>query len=170
MSYMWLIIISFVIAAADQLSKFLVSLNMVEGQSVTVIRGVFELYYVKNTGMAWSLLSGSRWIFVGLTLVFFALIGILVYKKVFTKKFELICLAAIVGGGLGNLIDRIAFGEVTDMLRVRLFDYIVPGNFPVFNVADCFVTCGCAALIVYLIFFDRKKPQKAIEESHADQE
>lgn len=163
MSYLTLVILAMGIAAVDQLSKCLVIGRLAEGQTVTVLRGVLELTYVKNTGMAWSLLSGSRWLFIVLTVVFFAVLGVMVWKKVFSKKFELLCLAAIVGGGLGNLIDRIVFGEVTDMLRVPLFDYLVPGEFPIFNVADCFVTCGCVALCVYLIFFDRKKKK---EDSH----
>lgn len=170
MSYLSLAIFSFAIVALDQFSKFMVVSFMNEGEAVTVIRGVLELHYVKNTGMAWSLLSGSRWLFVILTFVFFAMIGVMIRKKVFDKKFELFCLAAIIGGGLGNLIDRVVFGAVTDMIRVPLFDNRIIGAFPVFNVADCFVTCGCAALIIYLIFFDRKKPEQAIEEAHDDQE
>lgn len=157
MSYLFLAIISLLIVAADQFSKYLVVSAMNEGETATVLRGVLELHYVRNSGMAWSMLSDSRWLLVILSLVFFAALGVMVWKKIFTEKFELICLAAIVGGGAGNLIDRIFFGSVTDMLRVPLFDNKIIGTFPVFNVADCFVTVGCAALIVYLIFFDRKK-------------
>lgn len=166
MSYLSLAIFSLAIVAVDQFSKFMVMSSMDEGQTITAIRGVLELTYVRNDGMAWSMLAGSRWLFVVLTLVFFGLIGVMIWKKFFSAKFELICLAAIVGGGIGNLIDRIVFGSVTDMLRVPLFDNRIIGTFPVFNIADSFVTCGCAALIIYLIFFDRKKQQQALEDAH----
>ena len=72
-------------------------------------------------------------------------------EKVLQKKFELVCLAMIAGGALGNLIDRVVSGAVTDMIRLEFV------NFPVFNVADCFVTTGCALLIVYVLFSTGRK-------------
>lgn len=92
-----------------------------------------------------------------MTLIFFAAVGWLIWKKYLSKKFELVCLAMIAGGAIGNLIDRIATGAVTDMIRLEFI------NFPVFNVADCFVTTGCILLILYVLFFDREKKKPAPE-------
>lgn len=94
---------------------------------------------------------GQTWLFVLVTAVFFVILGVLIWKKVLQKKFELVCLAMIAGGALGNLIDRVVSGAVTDMIRLEFV------NFPVFNVADCFVTTGCALLIVYVLFSTGRK-------------
>ena len=109
--------------------------------------------------------AGSRrqtWLFVLVTAAFFAIVGVLIWKKVLQKKFELVCLAMIAGGALGNLIDRVVSGAVTDMIRLEFV------NFPVFNVADCFVTTGCALLIVYVLFFDRPKKTPPEQDGKAE--
>ncbi len=149
------------IVAADQVSKYLVVHNMALGETRALIPGVVELHYVRNSGMAWSLLSGggARWFFVAVTAAFVGLAVFAVYKKYLTKKFELFCLAAILGGAIGNFIDRLLTGEVVDMLRVTFI------NFPVFNVADCFVTCGCILMVIALLFFDR--PTKEVRDDPA---
>ena len=91
------------------------------------------------------------WLFLLVMVVFLALLVIAVWKKWLTKKIELLCLAAIAGGGIGNMIDRLRFGRVTDMIKL---DFV---EFPVFNVADCFITTGCVLLLIYILFFDRQK-------------
>lgn len=156
MLYAGLVLFSALIVVADQLSKYFVTQYMVLGQTLPTIDGVLELHYVRNSGMAWSLLSGgeARWLFVGLTIVLLIFMVVIVWKKIFTNKFELFCLAAIMGGAIGNFIDRLLTGEVVDMLQFAFID------FPVFNVADCFITCGSILLAVYLVFFDRAPKQK----------
>lgn len=150
MTYAFMSLFAAFIVAADQISKYFVSHHMALYESRTLIPGVVELYYVRNSGMAWSLLSGARWFFVGITVALLALLVVVIWKKMFTKKFELFCLAAIIGGAIGNFIDRLFYGEVIDMINVTFID------FPVFNVADCFVTCGAILLVVYILIFDRK--------------
>ena len=86
-------------------------------------------------------------------LIFLVFTGAILYDMVkkampFTN-FERWCVAAIYGGGLANMIDRLRLGYVVDMIEVEFI------RFPVFNVADCFITCGCVALLVRLIFFNR---------------
>ena len=151
MTFVFYCIFVAVIVAADQITKFLTVQNIPLYQDVPAIEGLFHLTFVKNTGAAWSMLSGMRWLFVVLFVVMTALVLWEYFKKpmAFTK-FERWCIAAVYGGGLGNVIDRVRLGYVVDMIEV---DFM---NFPVFNVADCFITCGCIALMVSLIFFNKR--------------
>lgn len=160
MFYLFLALLTGAIAGLDQWTKWLTvrHIPVADGQTVVkAIPGLFHITHIKNTGAAWSLLEGQTWLFVLVTLIFFAAVGWLIRKKYLTKKFELVCLAMIAGGAIGNLIDRIAAGAVTDMIRLEFI------NFPVFNVADCFVTTGCILLILYVLFFDREKKKPAPE-------
>ena len=138
------------IVAADQVTKLLVLEHIPLYSEVEAIPGLFHLTYVQNTGAAFSAMEGMRWLFVAL----FAALTVLVLVEYFKKRmpfssFERWCIAAIYGGGLGNVIDRVRLGYVVDMIEV---DFI---NFPVFNVADCFITCGCILLILHLAFFNK---------------
>lgn len=139
------------VAALDQLSKFLVLQWIPHRQVVECVPGLFHLTYVKNYGAAFSMLQGQQWLFF---LVFVAFVGLLVWglkkKSLPFKPFELWCLAAVLGGGLGNIIDRAVRGFVVDMIEVEFI------TFPVFNVADCFITCGAIALLVHLAFWNRE--------------
>ena len=139
------------IVAADQITKLLVLANIPLYTDVDAIPGLFHLTYVQNTGAAFSSFEGMRWLFVALFVILSALILVEYFKKrmPFTT-FERWCIAAIYGGGLGNVIDRIRLGYVVDMIEVDFMD------FPVFNVADCFITCGCIALIVHMVFFNKE--------------
>ena len=135
------------IVAADQITKALVVQNIPLFTDVPVLEGVFHLTYVQNTGAAFSSMEGMRWLFVAV----FAALTVLLLWEYFKKpmpftKFERWCIAAVYGGGLGNVIDRIFLGYVVDMIEVEFI------RFAVFNVADIFITCGCAALIVSLLF------------------
>ena len=149
----FLIFILFAIAivAVDQWTKWLVLENIALYQQVKAIPGLFFLTYVQNTGAAFSSFEGMQWMFV----LIFALLTVAVVYEYFKKPmefttFERWCIAAIYGGGLGNMIDRVRFGFVVDMIAT---DFM---NFPVFNVADCFITCGCILLMVSLVFFNKK--------------
>ena len=139
------------IVAADQITKLLVLAHIPLYADVNAIPGLFHLTYVQNTGAAFSTMEGMRWLFVAM----FVALSILLLVEYFKKRmpfstFERWCIAAVYGGGLGNIIDRIRLGYVVDMIEVDLM------NFPVFNVADCFITCGCILLIVHLAFFNKE--------------
>lgn len=142
------------VVALDQWTKWLVRRTLPLYESKDSILGIFHITHVENTGGAWSMFSGQLWLFIGVMALFVALIVVLIWKQWLKKPFEWWCLAAILGGGIGNLIDRLANGRVTDMICL---DFV---NFPVFNVADCFITVGCFALIVYVIFLDRTEDKK----------
>ena len=139
------------IVAVDQFTKYLTVANIALGQDVPFIPGFLGLTYLRNTGAAFSSFEGQQWLFA----VIFALftIGIIYEFKKNTMKFsnfERWCIVAIYGGGLGNMIDRIRLGYVVDMIETKFM------VFPVFNVADCFITCGCIAAMVSLILFNKE--------------
>ena len=115
---------------------------------------VFHCSHVLNDGAAWSSFSGMQWLFI-LIFALFTVAIIWEYRKQSMKftRFEWWCIAAIYGGGLGNIIDRVRFGFVIDMIDL---DFSPLRSFPVFNVADCFITCGCIALMVHLVFFNKQ--------------
>ena len=117
---------------------------------VEAIEGLFHFTYVQNTGAAFSSFEGMQWLFALIFLFFTVAIVWEFWKKSmgFTI-FERWCIAAIWAGGLGNMIDRIRMGYVVDMVCL---DFM---NFPVFNVADIFITCGCIVLLLHLVIFNR---------------
>ena len=138
------------IVAADQLTKFLTVANIPLNGEVEVLPGVVGLTYVKNFGAAFSSFQGMQWLFAIIFVVFTVAVVWEYRKKAMPfTTFERWCIAAIYGGGLGNMIDRVRFGYVVDMIETRFIE------FPVFNVADCFITCGCIALIAHLVLFNK---------------
>jgi signal peptidase II len=110
------------------------------------------------TCMAFSMFEGMRWLFLALVVLFFVGVGLLIRKGILRKPAELWCLAAVGGGALGNAVDRVLTGEVVDMIETEFI------TFPVFNVADCFITCGAVALAIVLLFFDRHDEKVNSEE------
>lgn len=150
MLYIFMGIFTLAIAAADQITKLLVVNKIPLFSTVEAIPGLFHLTYVKNTGAAFSSFEGMQWLFL---LVFAVFTAAIIWE--FSKKrwpfttFDRWCIAAIYAGGLGNMIDRVRLGYVVDMIEV---DFM---NFPVFNVADCFITCGVTLLLIHLVFFNR---------------
>lgn len=162
MLYCLLVAFMVLIVVLDQMVKAVVSAYIPLGAVVPAIPGIFHWTHFHNTGAAFSMLQGGRWLFAAVCLIGLAVTVILVAKRVLTNRFELWCLAAIFGGGIGNLIDRIRLGYVVDMIEVEFMD------FAVFNIADAFISCGAVALVVYVLFFDRAK--KPIEEAIHDPE
>ncbi len=151
MLYCFLILFMLLIAAMDQIVKALVVARIPLGAAVPALPGVFHLTNLHNTGAAFSMLQGGRWLFALVCAVGLAIAVVLVKRKVVHAPAELWCLAAIFGGGIGNLIDRVRLGYVVDMIEVEFV------NFAVFNVADAFITCGAVGLFIYVLFFDRRK-------------
>jgi len=132
-------------------------------QRVPLLEGVVHLTYVRNYGAAFSFLQGQRWLFIAVFVAFTALLIWGLHKKFLPfARFELWCLAAILGGGLGNILDRVFRGYVVDMIAT---DFI---SFPVFNVADCFITCGAIGLLIHLALFNRSfwREEKKTENHH----
>ncbi len=150
MQYLWMALFAVGIVAADQLTKLWVVENIALHTQIDAIPGLFHLTYTQNTGAAFSSFEGMIWLFAVIFFLFAAaLVWEFVTKKMGFTTFERWCLVAVFGGGLGNMIDRLRLGYVVDMIQVEFI------NFPVFNVADCFITCGCIAMMVSLVFFNK---------------
>ena len=139
------------IVAADQFTKYLTVANIPLYADVPFIPGLLQLTYVQNTGAAFSSFEGQQWLFA---LIFLVLTGLLFWeyfkKPMGFTTFERWCIAAIYGGGLGNMIDRVRMGYVVDMIETTFME------FPVFNVADCFITCGCILMMAHLVLFNKE--------------
>ena len=157
MLYGVLALFAVVIVILDQVTKYLTVANIPLGTAIPAIPGLFRLTYLRNTGMAFSMLEGGRWFFLIMTAAAFVFMGIVLKKKWITHPTGLWAMAAIAGGAIGNLIDRIRLGYVIDMIEVTFM------KFAVFNVADCFVVCGAILLVIYTFFFD--KPAKKGEQA-----
>ena len=139
------------IVAADQITKYLTVANIPLYADVPFIPGLLQLTYVQNTGAAFSSFEGQQWLFALIFVVFTAAILYEYFKSPMPfKKAERWLIAAIYAGGLGNMIDRVRLGYVVDMIETTFMD------FPVFNVADCFITCGCILLMLHLILFNKE--------------
>ncbi len=137
---------SLLIAAIDYIIKILVINNLKPISSFAVIPGLFSLTYVENRGAAFGMLSDARWVFITFTVIVIAVMIYLMFKKRITSKLFNISAVLIIGGGIGNLIDRIFYGYVVDYLSVSFFP-------PVCNFADYCITVGAALLVIYLMFF-----------------
>ena len=150
MQLLWMSLFALGIVAADQITKFLVVTYIPLHTDCVVIPGIVNLTYVQNTGAAFSMFAGMQWLFA---LVFAAMTVTVLWfywkKRSFFTTPEWWCIASIYGGALGNMIDRIRLGYVVDMVKPTFV------NFAVFNLADCFIVCGCILLIIHLWFLNQ---------------
>ena len=114
------------------------------GDTAPFIPGVLRLLHVENTGAAFSMGEGKGFFFVAIAVAIFILALLAVWKEELSVPFAL-ALGAVAGGGIGNMIDRLVQGSVTDFFATQFMD------FPVFNVADIFVTLGVICVLICLI-------------------
>ncbi len=136
----WIIALSVVIA--DRITKLICKENLQPLGSVPIIKGVFHLTYVENTGAAFGMLQGRNWLFIpAIILVLVVLVYLLTKLKTGSRLMK-VSLALIMGGAVGNLIDRVWLGYVIDFFDFRIW--------PVFNVADSSIVVG-AILLGYLV-------------------
>ena len=143
-------IIAIVAVVLDQVSKYIVVQNIELRGKVPFIDGFMSFYHTRNTGAAFSMLSDSRWVFMIFSTISMGIIVYLLYKEYKRHILLNISLAMILGGGIGNMIDRVRLGYVVDFFCTEFVD------FAIFNVADCFITVGAVVLGVYIVFFEPK--------------
>lgn len=131
-----------IVLLLDQMTKYAVKTYMYVGESIPVLGDWLRLTSHRNQGAAWGILQGQRWLFVLITLVVVG--GIIVTERRTPKdrKWFRIALALLLGGAVGNMVDRMARGEVVDFLDIRAIHY------PIFNVADSAIVIAVGLLLV----------------------
>ena len=149
------ILLFVVTVAADQWLKYWTVNHLEIGQSMPFIPHILQLRRLHNYGAAWSSLSGKTAFLVVLTAVLMLVLAVLLFKRVVRHPLGVTACVLIIGGGIGNMIDRVMLGYVVDMFDLLLFDY------PVFNLADCFVVVGAIlGSIYYLWLYDKYDAKK----------
>lgn len=147
-------LIAAIVIALDQLTKYLVRTNMQPGDRIPVIGDWMSIYYVQNTGTAFSMFSGNRFVTVFLTTLLIIFCIIFIVKEAREGQILIPALFTFVAaGGVSNMIDRLTLGFVTDMISC--------GSFAVFNVADIGVTCGCILTMIALIVLYKDEGKEA---------
>ena len=151
MTYLLMALFAAGAVALDQWTKALTVASIPLHSRVPFWDGLFHFTYLQNTGAAFSSFQGQQWLFALIFAVFTLLLLVELRKNSMGfRPLERWCIVAIWAGGLGNMIDRVRLGYVVDMIEVEFI------RFPVFNVADCFITCGCVLLIAHLVLFNRE--------------
>lgn len=138
------IIISIILLCIDQISKLLVVNLLTKTDSLTIIKNFFYLTYINNDGAAFSILVGKRIFLILIAVLVIVMLIRYIKKNNIQNKLELVSLALIIGGSLGNLMDRVVRGYVIDFLDFKIFNY----NFPIFNLADTFIVIGVILLLL----------------------
>lgn len=142
--YKKLTIYSIILIVIDQVIKIVVNSNLKLYESITIIKNFFNITYVQNKGAAWSILSGNRFLLIGIAIIVLFLIFMFFIKDKKLSKLEIIFYCLLIGGIVGNFIDRAIYGYVVDYLDFNIFGY----NFPIFNFADI---CIVVSVILILI-------------------
>ena len=155
------ILLSLALLALDQWVKHYISLTLPLGETRPLLPGLVELKTVHNYGAAWSSFSGQRWLLVIATSCIVLLILTALVRRVVRHPLGVLAGCLIVSGGLGNILDRVRLGYVVDMFHFQFFP-----SYPVFNVADMCVVCGCLLGLIYYQWFYEKYDGKGA--SHGD--
>lgn len=142
---MWITFWIIILTAIDQIFKFIARLYVEPINSITIIPGILDFTYVENRGAAFGFFQNQRWFFIIFAIIMISIfIYLITYKKMKEKLF-IIASIFIIGGGIGNIIDRLFLGYVVDYIKVSFFP-------PVCNFADYCITLGTVLLMIYVLF------------------
>ena len=133
----------------DQITKNLAVVYLKDKPAYVLWDGVFELHYLENSGAAFGMLQNQKILFVTIAAVILVIIGYLLVKLPRNRHYAMleVLLVLIASGAVGNMIDRVQFNYVVDFFYFKLID------FPIFNVADIYVSVSCVLLAILVIFF-----------------
>ena len=163
MIYALYTVVVLTLIGCDQLLKSWTVNHLALGQSTGFLPGFLQLTRVHNYGAAWSSFSGKTVLLVAVTAVLLVAVAYLLLRRIVRHPLGVAAALLILGGGVGNIIDRIANGYVVDMFDLLLFDY------PVFNLADCFVVVGVIlGAVYYLWFYEKYDARKKDDATDAD--
>jgi signal peptidase II len=146
------VILSSIIVIVDQLTKYLVISNLNINESVIVIRNFLYMTYVQNEGAGWGFFYGSRWFLIFLSMVVLYAVIRYILLDINITKLEVVGYGLLMGGIVGNLVDRLVHGYVIDFIDTYIFGY----NYPVFNVADMGIVTG-VIIIAWTLFRSAKR-------------
>ncbi len=157
---MFFYLLAIIIIVLDQWTKWLIVKNMEIGESIKIIENFIYITSHRNSGAAWGILQGQLWFFYIITII--AVAGIIYYMQKYAKGKWLLgtSLGLMLGGAIGNLIDRVFRKEVVDFINTYIFGY----DFPVFNIADSALVIGVALLIIHMI----REEKAAKEKEHGE--
>ena len=143
------IIMFAILVYIDQITKNLAVTHLKDKPAFVLMDGVFELHYLENRGAAFGMLQNQKMLFVVIAVVMLAVIAYMLFKLPRTKHFIPleILLVLVAAGAVGNLIDRVNLNYVVDFFYFKLID------FPIFNVADIYITCSCFVLVLLMFFY-----------------
>ncbi|WP_459499784.1 lipoprotein signal peptidase LspA [Bacillus sp. C1] len=145
-------LIAVFVIAIDQISKWFIVKNMELGTSIPIIDNVLYITSHRNRGAAWGMLENQMWFFYIITVVFVGFIVFYMKKYAKTDKLLGVSLGLILGGAIGNFIDRVFRQEVVDFIHVYIFSY----NYPVFNIADSALCIGVVLIIIQTLLEGKK--------------
>nr|WP_236355053.1 signal peptidase II [Konateibacter massiliensis] len=158
------IVAALLLIILDQWSKRLAVSALMDKEPFVIIDGVFQLRYLENRGAAFGIMQNRAIFFVIIGILILAAIAYLYHKMPCTPKYHLLRILAVLmtAGAIGNMIDRVLNNYVVDFFYFELI------NFPIFNVADCYVTVATALLIVAILFIYKEEDLKFIDRKHSD--
>lgn len=145
-------LIALFVIVIDQISKWIIVNTMEVGESIPIIDHVLYITSHRNTGAAWGILEDRMWFFYIVTVIFVIFIVFYMEKYAKTDKLLGVALGLVLGGAIGNFIDRVFRQEVVDFIHTYIFSY----NFPVFNVADMALCVGVGLMIIQTILEGKK--------------
>ncbi len=145
------LVLAAAVVGADQLVKWLVRGHIALGEHVSLLPGLMDLTYVQNTGAAFSMFSAHTWLLTVLSAVLSAAFAVVLVRRMLPHWTGMLAMALLLGGAVGNLIDRAVLGFVTDMFATTFI------QFAVFNVADIGVVLGGVLLCIDVLFFSGKE-------------
>ena len=158
---MFYYLIAIFVILLDQFTKWLIVNNMFLGESITIINNVLYITSHRNRGAAWGILQGQMWLFYVITIVVIVAIMFYLHKAARGKMLLGVSLALMLGGAIGNFIDRVLRKEVVDFIHAYIFNY----NFPVFNIADSALVIGVILLMIQMLLEERRSKEKLYGEN-----
>lgn len=149
-------LIAFVVILLDQVTKWLIVAYMNQGESIKIIENFLYITSHRNRGAAWGILQGKMWFFYIITVIVIGILVVYIQKLEKNQKMFGIALAFMLGGAIGNFIDRLFRKEVVDFIDTYIFTY----NFPIFNVADSALVIGVGLVIILTLFEGKMNKEK----------
>ena len=151
-----IIIVSVISLILDIGSKYYISKNFIVYESKTIIKNFLDITYVKNTGAAFSILEDNTWMITIISLMIIMGVIYYIYKNKPSNNIENIGYGMVIGGALGNFIDRIIYGYVIDFIDINLFGW----NYPVFNIADILIVVSVIIMVICCFRGDESENKK----------